>query len=255
LPGFAISIEVAMSADFVFGIHAVSALFERAPEDVLELFILKDKDDQRLQPLLKFARDFGVSVQYCNRRALDEKVNGAQHQGVVARARAQQTGTEQDLARIVAEQSSPFILILDGITDPHNLGAILRSADAAGVHAVVAPKDRSVKVTPVVRKVACGAAEVVPFITVTNLARTIRELKDAGIWVVGAAGETDTTIYQTKLNGPLAIALGAEGDGLRRLTREHCDSLMKIPMFGSVSSLNVSVATGICLFEAVRQRQ
>ena len=244
-----------MNADLVFGIHAVSALFERAPEDVLELFILKDKDDQRLQPLLKFARDFGVSVQYCNRRALDEKVNGAQHQGVVARARAQQTGNEQDLARIVSEQSSPFILILDGITDPHNLGAILRSADAAGVHAVIAPKDRSVKLTAVVRKVACGAAESVPFINVTNLARTIRQLQEAGVWVVGAAGETDTTIYQAELKGPIALAMGAEGDGLRRLTKESCDSLVKIPMFGAVSSLNVSVATGICLYEAVRQRQ
>mgnify|MGYP006196633829 CR=1 FL=1 len=244
-----------MSADFVFGIHAVSALFERAPEDVLELFILKDKDDQRLQPLLKFARDFGVSVQYCNRRALDEKVNGAQHQGVVARARAQQTGNEQDLARIIAEQSSPFILILDGITDPHNLGAILRSADAAGVHAVVSPKDRSVKLTSVVRKVACGAAESVPFITVTNLARTLRELQDAGVWIVGTAGETETLVYDADLKGPLALVLGAEGEGLRRLTRETCDSLVKIPMFGAVSSLNVSVAAGICLFEAVRQRQ
>ncbi|MFC4655472.1 23S rRNA (guanosine(2251)-2'-O)-methyltransferase RlmB [Rheinheimera marina] len=243
-----------MSAEFVFGIHAVKALFERSPEDVLELFVLKDRDDQRLQPILQLARQFGVSVQFCQRRVLDDKVDGAQHQGVVAKARMQQSGDEKDLALIIEQQANPLLLILDGITDPHNLGAILRSADAAGVHAVVAAKDRSVKLTPVVRKVACGAAEVVPFITVTNLARTIRELKDAGVWVVGAAGETDSSIYQTSLTGPLAIAMGAEGDGLRRLTKELCDSLMKIPMAGSVSSLNVSVATGICLFEAVRQR-
>jgi len=244
-----------MNTDFVFGIHAVNALFERNPEDVLELFVLKDRDDQRLQPILQQARQFGVSVQFCLRKVLDDKVAGAQHQGVVAKARLQHSGDEKDLALILEQQTTPLLLILDGVTDPHNLGAILRSADAAGVHAVIAAKDRSVKLTAVVRKVACGAAEVVPFITVTNLARTIRELKDAGVWVVGAAGETDSSIYQTSLTGPLAIAMGAEGDGLRRLTKELCDSLMKIPMAGSVSSLNVSVATGICLFEAVRQRQ
>ena len=133
-------------------------------------------------------------------------------------------------------KAAPFLLILDGITDPHNLGAILRSADAAGVHAVIAPKDRSVKLTAVVRKVACGAAESVPFINVTNLARTIRQLQEAGVWVVGAAGETETTIYQAELKGPIALAMGAEGDGLRRLTKESCDSLVKIPMFGAVSS-------------------
>lgn len=244
-----------MSTDYVFGIHAVSAFMERAPEDVLELFVLKDREDQRMQPVIQLARKSGVSVQFCNRKSLDDKVNGAQHQGVVAKARLHDAGDESDLARIVERESAPFLLILDGITDPHNLGAILRSADAAGVHAVIAPKDRSVKLTAVVRKVACGAAESVPFINVTNLARTIRELKDAGVWVVGAAGETDTTIYQATLNGPIALAMGAEGDGLRRLTKESCDSLVKIPMFGAVSSLNVSVATGICLYEAVRQRQ
>jgi 23S rRNA (guanosine2251-2'-O)-methyltransferase len=164
------------------------------------------------------------------------------------------SGNESDLATLLEQKDNPFLLILDGVTDPHNLGAILRSADAAGVHAVISPKDRSAKLTSVVRKVACGAAEAVPFITVTNLARTLRELQDAGVWVVGAAGETETTIYQADFKGPLALVLGAEGEGLRRLTRETCDGLVKIPMFGSVSSLNVSVAAGICLFEAVRQR-
>jgi 23S rRNA (guanosine2251-2'-O)-methyltransferase len=242
-----------MNADLVFGIHAVEAFLQRAPQDVLELFVMKDRDDKRMQPIIQLARQNGVSVQFCNRRTLDDMVSG-QHQGVVAKARLQSSGTEADLAAIVSKQERPFILILDGVTDPHNLGAILRSADAAGVHAVVAPKDRSVKLTSVVRKVACGAAESVPFITVTNLARTLRELQDAGVWTVGTAGETETLVYDADLKGPLALVLGAEGEGLRRLTRETCDSLVKIPMFGTVSSLNVSVAAGICLFEAVRQR-
>jgi len=243
-----------MSTDFIFGLHSVSAFMERHPEDVLELFVLKDREDQRMTPLIQQARKSGISVQFCQRKTLDEKVDGAQHQGVVAKARLSDAGDEHDLKRILDSQTQPFLLILDGITDPHNLGAILRSADAAGVHAVIAPKDRAAKLTAVVRKVACGAAEAVPFIAVTNLARTIRELKDAGVWVLGAAGETETTIYQASLSGPLALAMGAEGDGLRRLTKELCDGLVKIPMFGAVSSLNVSVATGICLYEAVRQR-
>ncbi len=243
-----------MSTDFIFGLHSVSAFLERNPQDVLELFVLKDREDQRMTPLIQQARKLGISVQFCQRKTLDEKVEGAQHQGVVAKARLSDAGDEHDLKRILDTQSQPFLLILDGITDPHNLGAILRSADAAGVHAVIAPKDRAAKLTAVVRKVACGAAEAVPFIAVTNLARTIRELKDAGVWVLGAAGETETTIYQASLKGPLALAMGAEGDGLRRLTKELCDGLVKIPMFGAVSSLNVSVATGICLYEAVRQR-
>ncbi len=243
-----------MSTDFIFGLHSVSAFMERHPEDVLELFVLKDREDQRMTPLIQQARKSGISVQFCQRKTLDEKVDGAQHQGVVAKARLSDAGDEHDLKRILDTQTQPFLLILDGITDPHNLGAILRSADAAGVHAVIAPKDRAAKLTAVVRKVACGAAEAVPFIAVTNLARTIRELKDAGVWVLGAAGETETTIYQASLSGPLALAMGAEGDGLRRLTKELCDGLVKIPMFGAVSSLNVSVATGICLYEAVRQR-
>lgn len=243
-----------MSTDYIFGLHAVTAFLERSPQDVLELFILKDREDQRMQPLVQQARRLGISVQFCQRKVLDDKVDGAQHQGIVAKARLKDAGDEKELAEIIQSQNKPFLLILDGVTDPHNLGAILRSADAAGVHAVIAPKDRAAKLNAVVRKVACGAAEAVPFIAVTNLARTIRELKDAGIWVLGAAGETDTAIYQADLKGPLAIAMGAEGDGLRRLTRELCDGLVKIPMFGTVSSLNVSVATGICLFEAVRQR-
>ncbi len=162
---------------------------------------------------------------------------------------------EQDLWSILASHQQPFLLVLDGVTDPHNLGACLRNADAAGAHALIVPRDKSVSLNATARKVACGAAEFVPFIQVTNLARTLRELQEKGVWVVGAAGEADHDLYHSKLTGPLALVMGAEGSGMRRLTREHCDELVSIPMGGSVSSLNVSVATGIFLFEAVRQRQ
>ena len=151
--------------------------------------------------------------------------------------------------------TEPLLLILDGVQDPHNLGACLRTADAAGVSAVIAPRDRAVGLTPTVRKVACGAAEAIPFIQVTNIARTLRELKDRGIWLVGADGAAEMDIFSAGLRGPLGLVMGAEGEGLRRLTREHCDFLVRIPMAGTLESLNVSVATGICLFEAVRQRQ
>jgi 23S rRNA (guanosine2251-2'-O)-methyltransferase len=150
--------------------------------------------------------------------------------------------------------ATPFLLVLDGVTDPHNLGACLRSADAAGVHAVIVPRDRSAQLNATAKKVACGAAENVPLIRVTNLARTLRLLQEMNVWVVGTAGEADHTLYQSKMTGPMALVMGAEGEGMRRLTREHCDELISIPMAGTVSSLNVSVATGICLFEAVRQR-
>lgn len=163
---------------------------------------------------------------------------------------------EDDLFDILDSlKEPPFLLILDGVQDPHNLGACLRSADAAGVHAVIAPKDRAVSLTDTVRKIACGAAEHVPFVTVTNLARTLKELKEAGLWLVGTADGAEQSLYDIDLTGPLALVMGAEGKGLRRLTREHCDFLVHIPMAGSVECLNVSVATGVCLFEAVRQRR
>jgi 23S rRNA (guanosine2251-2'-O)-methyltransferase len=161
---------------------------------------------------------------------------------------------EEDLYEIVAAQPNALVLILDGITDPHNLGACLRSADAAGVHAVVAPKDRAATITDTVRHIACGAAETVPFIQVTNLARCLEKLKAAGVWLVGTADETDKLLYDVDLNGPIGIIMGAEGPGMRRLTSENCDFLVKIPMAGTVPCLNVSVATGVCLFEVVRQR-
>ena len=161
---------------------------------------------------------------------------------------------EEDLYEIIKDQPNALVLILDGITDPHNLGACLRSADAAGVHAVVSPKDRAATITDTVRHIACGAAEKIPFIQVTNLARCLEKLKAAGVWLVGTADETDKLIYEVDLNGPIGIIVGAEGPGMRRLTSENCDFLVKIPMLGSVPCLNVSVATGVCLFEVVRQR-
>lgn len=244
-----------VSHELIYGIHAVSALLERQPERVLEAWVLKGREDERLLPLLNELQRCGVSIQLVTRKTLDDKAEGAIHQGIIARIREGKKYDEQDLWALLDQQKQPFLLVLDGVTDPHNLGACLRNADAAGVHALIVPRDKSVTLTGTARKVACGAAEMVPFIQVTNLARTLRELQDRGVWVVGTAGEADHDLYQSKLTGPLALVMGAEGAGMRRLTREHCDELISIPMAGAVSSLNVSVATGVCLFEAVRQRR
>lgn len=243
-----------MSNELIFGFHSVEAILAKEPERFLEIYALKGREDKRLNPVIDQARKFGISVQFMQRKALDNKANGEQHQGIIANVKAARMYNEKDLDEIIAREETPFLLVLDGITDPHNLGACLRSADAAGVHAIIVPKDKSAKLNGTARKVACGAAEIVPLVQVTNLARTLREIKDAGVWVVGTAGETDTELFDANLTGPMAVVMGAEGDGMRRLTREHCDLLVKIPMAGSVSSLNVSVATGICLFEVLRQR-
>ncbi len=248
-----------MSSELIYGIHAVAALLEREPERFIEVWALKGREDERLLPLLTELEGLGIRVQPVGRKALDEKSEGNNHQGIMARVKEAPRLSEHDLATLLDELSAtaeaPFLLVLDGVTDPHNLGACLRSADAAGVHAVVVPKDKATGLTPIVRKVACGAAEVIPLIQVTNLARTLRELQERGVWIVGTAGEADHDLYQAKLTGPMALVMGAEGKGMRRLTREHCDELVSIPMAGAVSSLNVSVATGVCLFEAVRQRR
>lgn len=243
-----------MSNELIFGFHSVEAILEKEPERFLEIYALKGREDKRLNPVIDQACKFGISVQFMQRKALDNKANGEQHQGIIANVKAARMYSEKDLDEIIAREETPFLLVLDGITDPHNLGACLRSADAAGVHAIIVPKDKSAKLNGTARKVACGAAETVPLVQVTNLARTLREIKDAGVWVVGTAGETDTELFDANLTGPMAVVMGAEGDGMRRLTREHCDLLVKIPMAGTVSSLNVSVATGICLFEVLRQR-
>ncbi|NOI77760.1 23S rRNA (guanosine(2251)-2'-O)-methyltransferase RlmB [Vibrio coralliilyticus] len=243
-----------MSNEFIYGIHAVKAVLAKEPERFVEAFVLKGRQDERLMPILNELQMCGVSIQQMTRKTLDDKARGANHQGIMAKVKPAKQLNENDLDDILAQHSAPLLLVLDGVTDPHNLGACLRNADAAGVAAVIVPKDKSANITATVSKVACGAAETVPLVRVTNLARTMRALQEQGIWFVGTAGEATHDIYQAKLTGPLAIVMGAEGDGMRRLTRETCDDLIKIPMAGSVSSLNVSVASGVCLFEAVRQR-
>jgi 23S rRNA (guanosine2251-2'-O)-methyltransferase len=244
-----------MSQHILYGIHAVEAVLERNPERIIEIYALKGRDDERLLPLLNEARRFGISVSLMSRKVLDDKAESAQHQGVVARMKAGPSYNESNLPDILAGHAAPLLLVLDGVTDPHNLGACLRNADAAGALAVIVPRDNSAQLNATVRKVAVGAAEAVPLVAVTNLARTLRQLQELGVWVVGTAGEAEQFLYDTKLQGPIALVMGAEGKGMRRLTRETCDELVKLPMAGSVSSLNVSVAAGICLFEAVRQRR
>jgi 23S rRNA (guanosine2251-2'-O)-methyltransferase len=240
----------------VFGLHAVEALLKNQRQNIAALMVLKGRHDKKLSRLLRQAK--GVAVTEHSRSELDKAANSSQHQGIVAQLQA---GGLTD--NIIAESTidfylksidKPLVLILDGVTDPHNFGACLRSADAAGVDLVITPKDRSVGLTPVVRKVAVGAAETIKICQVTNLARAMTQLQEMGIWIAGAAGEAEQSLYDIDFSGAMAIAMGSEGDGLRRLTKEHCDYLMKIPMQGTVESLNVSVATGICLFEASRQR-
>ena len=244
-----------MHNDIVFGLHAVQSLFEASPERVRELHVQKGRTDKRINALVDQARQQGVAVKFVERSRLDAKADGV-HQGIMARVSAARVYREEDLEDILDDLNvAPFLLILDGVTDPHNLGACLRTADAAGVQAIIAPKDKSASLNATATKVACGAADNVPLIQVTNLARTMAWLKERGIWIIGTAGEGSTSVYQSDLKGPLALVMGAEGKGMRRLTRDLCDVLISIPMAGAVSSLNVSVATGVCLFEAVRQRQ
>ena len=241
--------------DMIFGLHALEAALKYQPDDIQEVWLDSHRRDKRIQAIMTLAKKAGIRIQSVNRDYLDDRFPDQRHQGAAARVRAGKPGTERDLDQILNDESQPFLLILDGVQDPHNLGACLRSADAAGVHAVITPKDRAVGLTATVRKVASGAAQRVPLIQVTNLARTLRDLQEAGVWLVGLAGESEQDLYDCDLKGPIAVIMGAEGEGMRRLTREHCDFLVKIPMSGTVESLNVSVATGICLFEVVRQRK
>lgn len=241
-------------SEILFGMHAVQAILERSPERILEVFVLNQREDKRLMALLAEIKQIGIKTKTVDRKWLDDQTQKSVHQGILIRVKPAPSYHENDLDRLIEAKTNPLILILDGVTDPHNLGACLRTADAAGVDLIIVPKDRSAPMNATVKKVACGAGETVPLIRVTNLARTMRQLKeDHHIWIVGTAGEATQTIYESKLKGRLALVMGAEGEGMRRLTREHCDELVKIPMAGSVSSLNVSVATGICLFEIVRQ--
>ncbi len=242
--------------EWVWGIHAVGELLRQRAPQVLKLLILAGRSDERINELRALALAAGLTVEEVDRKQLDKLAEG-NHQGALALCEVNYgVRSEKQLAVALDSLASqaPLILILDGITDPHNFGACLRSADAAGVAAVIVPKDKSAPLNATVRKVACGAAETVPIYAVTNLARTLETLKQRGIWLAGLAGEAKVSLSQQDLTGPLAIAMGSEGEGLRRLTREACDYLISIPMAGSVSSLNVSVATGVTLFEAVRQR-
>lgn len=239
----------------IVGLHAAQAALEHTPDKVVTAWLDVQRADQRILKLRTELERLGVTVQAAHRKQLDQLSEGRNHQGVIMEVELPRELGESAL-RDVLDQSDgkAFFLVLDHVQDPHNLGACLRSADAAGVQGIIVTKDQSAGITPTVAKIASGAAETVPIYQVTNLARALGWLKDAGIWIAGAAGEAEKTVYETDLNLPLALVMGAEGKGLRRLTREHCDFLVKIPMHGQVESLNVSVATGILLFEAVRQR-
>lgn len=238
-----------------FGIHTVEALCRNKKAKITQAYLISGSLNPRLQKLLQHFRSQRIAVEILGRDGLTQKAGSEQHQGILVHYEIAQSEVAESIEELLERLTEPgFFLVLDGVQDPHNLGACLRTADAAGVHAVIVPKDNAVGLTPVVKKVACGAAEIVPFFAVTNLARTLRTLRDAGVWIVGAAGEAESSLYQARFKGPLAIVMGAEEQGLRRLTRELCDELVYIPMAGSVESLNVSVATGICLFEAIRQR-
>ncbi len=243
-----------MSQEYVFGWHAVEAVLKREPERLQQVWIQTGRQDRRVKTITDALDGLGVRWQVVHRRELDERVSGV-HQGVVAAVSESREWSEDDLlAQLENSDKPPFLLVLDGVTDPHNLGACMRTADAVGIQAVIVPKDKSASLTPVARKVACGAAETVPFVRVTNLARFLRALQEQGVWLIGTAGEAKATLYQADFKGPVALVMGAEGKGMRRLTREHCDQLINIPMLGHVDSLNVSVATGVCLYEALRQR-
>lgn len=238
----------------IYGFHAVTSRLRQKAAGVREIYLDAARGDRRARDLAQAAQARGVRVILVEGGRLDGMTGHARHQGIAARVEA--AAPAQDLDDILAGLSEPaLLLILDGITDPHNLGACLRVADAMGVHAVIAPKDRAAGMTPVVEKVASGAAETVPFVAVTNLARTMRGLKEREIWLIGADQGAERDLYSVKLEGPLAWVLGAEGEGMRRLTRENCDELARIPMLGAVESLNVSVSAGICLAETRRQRQ
>lgn len=243
------------SEQWIAGINAVAAALDNDVVNVREMLIEARARNPRLTELAETAKAAGIAVRSVGADALERIAGGVRHQGIVAHYAASKHYDEHDLDDLIARAGgAPLLLVLDGVQDPHNLGACLRSAAAAGATAVVIPKDKAVAVNATVRKTSAGAADRVPVVRVTNLARTMKDLKDAGIWFVGLAGEATQSLYAIDLKGPIGLVMGGEGEGLRRLTREHCDWLAKIPMVAEVESLNVSVATGVALFEAVRQR-
>lgn len=246
-----------MSAPKVlFGFHAVGVRLKTAPQSIIEIYYEPTRRDQRMRQFLERVKEAGVRLIEADALRIAKLAGSHGHQGVAARVNAVEQARSLDelLEGLDAEGIAPLLLVLDGVTDPHNLGACLRVADGAGAHAVIAPKDHAVGINATVAKVASGAAETMPYFMVTNLARTLNELKERNIWVIGTSGDAGKTLYQTDLKGPVALVLGAEGDGMRQLTRKTCDELVSLPMKGAVESLNVSVASGVCLYEALRQR-
>lgn len=238
-----------------YGIHAVDGLLNNNPQRILKMLVLKGAQNKRVEQLMRRAQQQGIHIESVDKKRLDQLAQGV-HQGVAVEVKAPEVYNEQYLEKLLSELQQPaFLLVLDGITDPHNLGACLRTAEAAGVHAVIAPRDKSAPLNGTAVKVASGAAERVPYVQVTNLARMLKQLQHYGVWITGTAGETELSVYDADFKGAMALVMGAEGAGMRRLTRDHCDQIVKIPMCGEVSSLNVSVATGVCLFEALRQRR
>ena len=242
-------------AQWIVGLNAVASALEHDAEHVREVLLEAGGKNPRMVEIEGNARRLGIDVRRVAHQALEGVAGGLRHQGAAARYAAAKTWDEHDLAELVEQAGGrALLLVLDGVQDPHNLGACLRSAAAAGATAVVIPKDKSAPVNATVRKTSAGAADRLPVVSVTNLSRTLRELQKLGVWIYGLAGEVDPTLYSLDLKGNVALVLGGEAEGLRRLTREHCDALVRIPMPGEIESLNVSVAAGVCLFEAVRQR-
>jgi 23S rRNA (guanosine2251-2'-O)-methyltransferase len=240
------------SHEIIYGIHAVEAALRNQSENVLQVFVQQGRNDNRIKKILDIAKNSGVSLQSISSEKLKEKCPKARHQGVVAEIRAGRSGTVT--LDDVLQKESILLLVLDEVQDPHNIGACLRTADAIGVDAVVVSKNRSPALTPVIRNVASGAAETVPYIMVSNIARALEKIKDNNVWVMGTSGDASHTIYDCNVNSRLALVMGSEGKGMRRLTREACDELISIPMQGSVESLNISVATAVCLYEIRRQQ-
>ncbi|MCB1725647.1 MAG: 23S rRNA (guanosine(2251)-2'-O)-methyltransferase RlmB [Chromatiaceae bacterium] len=245
-----------MRDQLIIGIHAVRSALKHGARRIDRLWFDAERRDRRLRQLLDEARAAGVELTPSEKATLDRMTGGANHQGVVAKGEMPASLAEAALDELLGTLDvPPMLLVLDGVTDPHNLGACLRSADATGVHAVIAPRDRAGGLSPVACKVASGAAETVPFVQVTNLVRTLRHLQDAHrVFVVGTSGDAALSLFEADLHGPLALVMGAEGEGMRQLTRKTCDALVHLPMAGQVHSLNVSVAAGVCLYEAARQR-
>lgn len=245
-----------MTTTQLFGIHAVQAALDYSPQKISRAWVDAQRQDTRLKQVLDDLRALGIEPEKTERKKLERMADGKNHQGIVIAVALPATRNEDQLKQAVLElDEMAFYLVLDQVQDPHNLGACLRTADAVGAHGIIVTKDNAAGITPTVCKVASGAAETVPLYQVTNLARTLRWLKQQNIWILGTAGDAEQTLYQLKLDMPLALVLGAEGTGIRHLTRQHCDFLVKIPMVGQVESLNVSVAAGVLLYEVFRQKQ